>query len=147
MMQRSMTVALVGLAVGVGRVDACGRGIFVMEALEESMVYWVEADGSWSFSTGIESTQVGDPLPHRHHGFIHRTSADSVVGLSVAAVAEGEDEQEGKPVFGVRDITEGRGVPEGAAEVHPLGEDLGFSVGGFAGDPLGGEVQSRLEIS
>ena len=42
---------------------------------------------------GIESTQVGDPLAHGQEPFLDCISPDRVIGLSVASVAEGEDEE------------------------------------------------------
>ena len=55
----------------VGRVGSRGRVILVGEALEESCEYRMVCCGSMYLLSGIEETQVGEPLAHRQKGFVH----------------------------------------------------------------------------
>ena len=74
---------------------------------------------------GIWLTQVGDPLCHGTECRSHCVSTDRVVGAAVTAVAESEDEEVGKALFIIRDITEGRGNAELLAEGAPEPEGAG----------------------
>ena len=97
--------------------------------------------------SGIWLTQVGDPLCHGTECRSHCVSADRVVGATVAAVSESEDEEVGEASLIVRDITEGRGDAELLAEVVPEPEGAGSRPGGLGGDGVGRESQRNIEVS
>ena len=96
---------------------------------------------------GIESTQVGDPLAHGQERFLDCISPDRVIGLSVASVAEGEDEEASQLSFVVRDITEGRLAAKVAAEAGPVVEDGVLGTSGLGRGSCGGALQRSAKIS
>ena len=120
--------------------------IFVCEGFEESAEYGSEALFSRR-SAGIPSTQVGDALADGQEYLVHCRSADRVVGTSLSAVSEGEDEQVAGPGFGVSDFTEGAGDSEGAAEADPVGKGAVLLGHGFGYVGMGGDVERSAEVS
>ena len=131
----------------VGWVGAGGRFIFVSEGFEESSEYGMELVGQWALLAGIAAGQVGDPLAHGQERFFNRVSADRVVGLAVASVAQGEDEEVSELCFLVRDITEGRLPSKFLAELGPVGEVGILGPSGLGRGSCGGLVQRSAEIS
>ena len=131
----------------VGRVGSFGRFIFISEGLDKSSEYGMEPVGVRALLAGIEATQVGDPLAHGQERFLDCISPDRVIGLSVASVAEGEDEEVSQLGFVVRDVTEGRQSAEVAAEAGPVVEDGVLGTSGLGRGSCGGALQRSAEIS
>ena len=97
--------------------------------------------------SGIELTQVGDPLSHRQEGFIHCVSADRDVAGALSAVAVSKDEEVAELVFLSRDSTEGRGDSQFGAELDPHAEGVGLVSAIAAASGLGGDCERSAEIS
>ena len=107
----------------------------------------MELVGQRALLSGIAAGQVGDPLAHGQERPFNCISADRVVGLAVAAIAQGEDEEVSEFGFLVRDITEGRLPSEFLAELAPVGEDGLLGLPGLGRGSCGGAVQRSAEIS
>ena len=65
----------------------------------------------------------------------------------MGSVAQGVDEKVSKACFGIADRTEGRGDAELLAEGEPVPEGGGLRGSVFGGIGLGGDVESKPEIS
>ena len=70
-----------------------------------------------------------------------------MIGLSVASVAEGKDEEVSQLGFVVRDVTEGRLAAKVAAEAGPVVEDGIFGTLSLGRGSCGGALQRSAEIS
>ena len=107
----------------------------------------MELVGQRAVLSGIAAGQVGDPLAHGQERPFNCISADRVVGLAVAAIAEGEDEEVAEFGCRIRDITEGWVLAVVVAEGGPVLEVASLG-GGVLGSVSGrGEVQRSAEIS
>ena len=107
----------------------------------------MELVGQRALLLGISAGQVGDPLAHSQERFFNRISMDRVVGLAVAAVAQGKDEEVSEFGFLVRDITEGRLLSKLLAELAPVGKVGLLGLSGLGCGSCGGLVQRSAEIS
>ena len=99
--------------------------------------------------SGIEETQVGEPLAHRQEGFVHRARLDrSRAGsTSSGATAHAEDEQVAELVFASGDAAESGVVAQLFAESGPPSEGGGGAPASLLDRGLAGEVERSAEIS
>ena len=107
----------------------------------------MELVGQRALLSGIAAGQVGDPLAHGQERPFNCISADRVVGLAIAAIAQGEDEEVSEFGFLVWDITEGRLPSKFLAELGPVGEVGVLGPSGLGCGSCGGLVQRSAEIS
>ena len=99
--------------------------------------------------SGIEETQVGEPLAHRQEGLVHRARLDrsSAGSGSLGAVAHAEDEQVAELVFAIRDVAEGGVMAKFCAEGGPAPEGGGSASASLLDRGFAGEVERSAEIS
>ena len=105
--------------------------------------------GSECLLSGIEETQVGEPLPHRQEGFVHRARLDrSRAGsTSLGSVAHAEDEQVAELIFAIGDAAERCVMAKLCAEGGPSSEGRGGASASLLDGGLACEVERSAEIS
>ena len=95
---------------------------------------------------GIRLTQVGDALAHGQWRFINRISPDGVAVSAGFPVDHSADEDEAQSLFGIEDVTEGRGDAESGTELTPVEEDALVLADGLGSAALRGSVERSAEI-
>lgn len=96
--------------------------------------------------SGIEFTQVGDPLADGRQGFIHCASSHRVTGGAASAHSEAVDQHVGDAVLLTFDITEGWMDPDFLTEKGPPSKGGVFGLSMFCGGGCGGERESSAEV-
>ena len=129
------------------RVGSRRRAVLVTEGFEESREWGMVVFGSWSLLSGIQVTQVGDPLSHGQQGFGYGVSLGRLAGLADFLVSESKDQEKADFLLCSGDVSKGRLDPVLLAELDPAVEDgaLGLVVLSCGG--LVCERERSVEIS
>ena len=99
--------------------------------------------------SGIEETQVGEPLAHRQEGLVHRARLDrsSAGSGSLGAAAHAKDEQVAELIFAIGDAAERGVLAKFGAEGGPPSEGGGGTSASLLDRGLACEVERSAEIS